>query len=228
MKHSLLIAAVSAIALGTAAHAQTFSDRTAFNAAAGPVTTETFEGCGTSTTSLGGNQSLSAAAPGPCSAIAPGITFSPDQGFDLYIAGPGQSANTTTALGVDLPSAGHNNISFAGTVTAFGADFNQNFGGGSQSGNPTDFLIETFLGGSAVSSFTFSVPSGQSSFFGLISSAFDSLRVSQVGSGFAVLDNVSFGGAGAVPELATWAMMTLGIGFAGATLRRRRASMATA
>ena len=38
-------------------------------------------------------------------------------------------------------------------------------------------------------------------------------------------DNLAAGVAGAVPEPATWAMMLLGFGALGATLRRRRAAV---
>ncbi len=41
-----------------------------------------------------------------------------------------------------------------------------------------------------------------------------------------VVDNVSLSITGGVPEPATWAMMILGFGFAGAALRRRRAAFA--
>lgn len=55
------------------------------------------------------------------------------------------------------------------------------------------------------------------------------LSVSLGGSGFPQIDNVSFTVASAtapVPEPATWAMMIVGFGAVGATLRRRRPAVA--
>ena len=226
MKTIAILTATTVMALSSVAHATSFLDRSSFNAAAGPLVTERFESCGTSTIGVGNDVAVSATS-GPCSAIAPGISFAPDAGFDLYIAGPGQSANVDTALGVDFPLGGHNNISFMTPTEAFGADFFQNFGGGAQSGTPTLFLIETFLGGIQTASFSFNVDSGTGSFFGLTSSPFDSLQVSQggfgVGTGYAVLDNVSFGQGtmAAVPEPTTWALFVLGFGAIGGAMRAR-------
>ncbi len=207
MVKTAVLVAVGVIGAATTAHAGTV--------------TEDFESCGTVTQSLGTDVSLSAANPGPCASIVPGITFSPDAGNDLYIAGPGQSANTTTALGVDYPSGGHDNISFSSPETIFSADFNQNFGGGTQSGSPAAFTIDTFFGGNLIGSYNFDVASGSSTNFGFVSSPFDFLQVSQVGTGFAVIDNVTFGTSSAVPEPATWAMMLVGFGMVGFAMRKR-------
>ncbi len=132
MRHLHLVALATVAVGATSADAAitTYATRAAFNAAAGATTTETFGSCGTSTVGLGNNFVLSSGNPGPCTALATGISFAPTPGYDLYIAGPGQSANVDTALGVDLPVGGYDQISFAGGSFAFAADLFQNFFGG--------------------------------------------------------------------------------------------------
>jgi len=47
-------------------------------------------------------------------------------------------------------------------------------------------------------------------------------------SGFLQVDNISLSAAAAVPEASTWAMMITGFGLTGATMRRRRRTVAIA
>jgi hypothetical protein len=219
-----------ALAAGPASAAiSTYGDRAGFDAAAGSTTTETFSGCGTDTVNLDIDFTLSASSLGPCSSLAAGISFTPDANNDLYIAGPGQSANTSTALGVNFPNGGNNRVGFDSGSFAFGADFNQNFGGGSQSGQPATFTIDVLdMGGGLLGSYQFLVASGAATFFGVVSdTAMGGVWVRQAG-GYAVMDNVSFGegGPGGIPEPATWAMMILGFGLVGFAARRRTAAPA--
>ena len=154
------------------------------------------------------------------------MTFSPPSGFDLYVAAAGQSANPTTALGLDFPSGGDITISFDSLATAFGSDLFQNFGGGFQSGSDAAFLISLFNGGSIVGTYSLAVASGVGAYFGVTGSdAFNRVTVAQSG-GFAVLDNVSFNGS-AVPEPATWMLMLLGFGGIGYAMRFRKKTNAT-
>lgn len=224
MKHTSIVLAVTAVTLAIPATAAitTYGSRATFNGAAGPTAVETFNSCG-GTSSLGNNFVLSASNPGPCASIAAGISFAPDSGFDLYIAGPGQSANVTTALGVDFPPSGNNHIRFTGGSLSFGADFNQNFGGGAQRGTPVLFTLDALdLMGNLLATFNFSVPSGTSAFFGLTSdTALGGVDVRQQEGGFAVLDDVAFNALGAVPEPASWALLISGFGLTGAAMRRR-------
>ena len=216
-KTALAGAATALCLIAGAASAQTtYSNRTAFTASAGGVSTETFSGCGTATAGFSGSLSSTS---GPCSGILPGVTYSVSNG-GLFIAGPGQSSNPTTALGVNTPSGGALNIAFAQTQSAFGADLFQNFGGGSQQGTAATFTLNFLLGGSNVGTYTSLVAPNGGGFFGLTGTSFDTVTVSQAG-GFAVVDNVSFA-AGAVPEPATWAMMVVGFGALGFAVRRRQ------
>ncbi|MEG3125549.1 PEPxxWA-CTERM sorting domain-containing protein [Sphingomonas sp. GB1N7] len=193
-----------------------YTSGTAFNAAAGTVTTVDFQGC--SASSLSANQTVSSS--GPCSGVPTGVTFSAPTNNNLYIAGAGQSGNTTTALGLNLPLGGNITIGLNSLATAFGSDLFQNFGGGNQSGLNAAFLVSLFNGSSLVGTYNVSVASGTGSFFGLTGSdAFNRVTVSQSG-GYAVLDNVRFNVA-AVPEPATWGMMILGFGLMGGAMRRR-------
>jgi hypothetical protein len=218
------LSALALAAVPASAAFNTYGNRAAFDAAAGPTTTESFNACGTDTVALGTDFALSASSLGPCSSIAAGITFAPDPGFDLYIAGPGQSANATTALGVNFPPAGNNRITFSGGTYAFGADFNQNFGGGGQSGQLAIMFYDLYdMQGNLLGGGSESIASGVSTFFGLTSTdLIGSIWVRQQG-GFVVIDDVSFGegGPGGIPEPATWAMMVLGFGLVGTAARRR-------
>ena len=219
MRFSLIIATAALLPIAATAQATTttYSSQGTFSAAAGPVTTETFQGCPSSTTSFSGNVSSSV---GPCSGIAPGVTYSPAQG-SLYIAGAGQSSNPTTALGLDLYSGDPITIDFASPITAFGANLYQNFGGGAQSGVDAAFQILVYGAGNVLlGTFNPNVASGGGSFFGLTSTdAFVQVKISQP-SGFAVIDNVQW--SGAVPEPGTWAMMLLGFAAIGVAFRRNR------
>jgi hypothetical protein len=205
-------AAAAMIVMSPSAMAATtvFNDSASFGAASGPTTTVTFEGC------AGGGSNAGSF----CSGLPAGVTFTANE---FYVAPPGQSANLTTALGINTPSGGINTINFAEGVNVFGMDLFQNFGGGSQSGTAVNFLIALYgSGGSLIQSFNPAVASGTGSFFGVLSTdAIFAAQVSQPG-GFAVIDNVQF--AAAVPEPATWLSMLLGFGAIGFAMRRRTAN----
>ena len=230
MKFRLADGVTGALAMAafasTAANAAitTYGTRGAFNTAAGATTTETFNSCG-GTASLGVNTVLSSSNLGPCGSIAAGISFTPGANNDLYIAGPGQSANIDTALGVDAPRGGNNTIGFSSPTFAFAADLVQNFGGGRQSGSGALFTLNAFGTSGLLGSYTFPIASGTGGFFGLTSTAgITSIQVSQAG-GFAIIDNVSFNG-GTVPEPASWALMVAGFGLVGVAARRRSGAVA--
>ncbi|HEY0438073.1 MAG TPA: PEPxxWA-CTERM sorting domain-containing protein, partial [Phenylobacterium sp.] len=198
-----------------------YNDRASFTAAAGPLTTETFESCsGNSQT----NSALSASHPGVCGSIAPGVRFAPSPGDQNYIAPPGQTGNPTIALGVNSPAYAELVVDFFGSdVFAFGADLFQNYGAGGQSGYPAPYEFRVrFLGGDPDAVFSLGVATG-GSFAGFTSdTAIDRVGIAQL-DGYSVIDNASFS-AGGAPEPAAWAMMLLGFGGLGAALRARRAA----
>ncbi|WP_339691666.1 PEPxxWA-CTERM sorting domain-containing protein [uncultured Parasphingorhabdus sp.] len=198
-----------------------FNDRTSFDSATGVNTIIDFEGC-PGGTGLSNNQSVSSGS-GPCSGVAAGITFTPENGGNFYIAAAGQSSNPTIALGTDFPLGGVMSISLDNPTDVFGADFFQNFGGGSQSGANAPFIFYLFNGATLLDTINFDVASGGGSFFGVTSTnSFDRVELGQT-NGFAVIDNVAFGSlTGAVPEPATWAFMIFGFGAIGGALRRQR------
>ncbi|WP_293898736.1 PEPxxWA-CTERM sorting domain-containing protein [Phenylobacterium sp.] len=103
-----------------------------------------------------------------------------------------------------------------------------------RAGDTTEKLAVTF-GGQTFETETLAVPSGQFSgwkkghFSFIATSASQALTFLSKGTPngqppIAALDGVSL--TGSVPEPATWAMMLLGLGGAGAMLRRRRAAVA--
>ena len=208
-------------AVPAAAQVTTYTNQGTFAGASGPLTTETFSGCPGTTTNFSGNVSSSA---GPCSGIVGGVTYSPQEG-SLYIAGPGQSSNPTTALGMNLFTGDPITITFDNAISAWGADLFQNFGGGSQSGADAAFVVALFGAGDVlIDTLNTTVASGGGSFFGFTSTTpFVRVDVSQP-SGFAVVDNVQWSAAAGVPEPGTWAMMLLGFGAIGFALRRRNAA----
>lgn len=204
--------------------ATVFNDSASYSAAAGSVTNVDFQGCPPTTQALGTNVTVSNS--GPCAGVPGGVTFSPPTSNGLYIAGAGQSANPTTALGLNTPSGGALAIAFGALQTSFGTDLFQNFGGGFQSGQPAVFTLAFFNNATLLNTYSVNVASGTGGFFGVTeASAFNGVRISQAG-GFAVIDNVKFG-VGAVPEPATWAMMLLGFGGIGFAMRRRKSKITT-
>ena len=220
IKTYALAAVLLASSVPVSAQVTTYNSQGTFSAAVGPVTTETFSGCPSATTSFSGTVSDST---GPCSGIVSGVTYSPQQG-SLYIAAANQSSNPTTALGLDYFSGDPITITFDNAISAWGADLFQNFGGGSQSGNDAAFVIALYGAGDVlIDTLNTMVASNGGSFFGFTStSPFVRVDVSQTG-GFAVVDNVQWASS-AVPEPATWAMMLLGFGAIGFSLRRRNAA----
>ena len=223
MKFATILAAAATLAsVPAAAQFVTYTDRGSFNGAAGSIVTENFQSC---TGTVGVTGVLSSLNPGNCTALTAGISYAVPSG-DLYIAGAGQSSNPTTALGVNNPREGNNLVTFLNGTTAFGADFNQNLGGGSQNEVGETFGLTAFdINGGFVGAFAFTVAPGTPTFFGFTSvGTIGSIAVRQIG-GFAVMDNVSFSGTAgpAVPEPASWAMLIAGFGLVGAVSRRRRA-----
>jgi PEP-CTERM motif len=87
--------------------------------------------------------------------------------------------------------------------------------------NGTQYLFEALLGGLTVESFTSAVPFNTSAnFFGFTGSAFDAIRITSLQSDSLLIDNLQLGSPGAVPEPGTWAMILLGFGAVGFSMRR--------
>ncbi|MGZ6016303.1 MAG: PEPxxWA-CTERM sorting domain-containing protein [Phenylobacterium sp.] len=213
-------ALVSAALPAAAAVTITYSDRASFSAAAGPLTTETFESCAGNSQV---NNALSASHPGPCGSIVAGVRFAPPPGGQDYVAPPGQTGNPTIAFGVNSPPYEALTVDFTGSNTvAFGADLFQNSGAGGQTPGLAPYEVRVrFLGGDPDTVFSFGVASG-GTFFGFTSdTAIDSLGITRL-DGYPIIDNASFTPSNAVPEPASWALMLMGFGGLGALLRRRR------
>lgn len=107
------------------------------------------------------------------------------------------------------------------------------FLGGNFDGPPPSKSVRVTFGGQS-RDFTYTPPIGHGSFAG-----YAPFRFSFTGTGgptalsFESLANTSYGAAldsvsVSVPEPASWALLILGFGFAGATLRRRRAGVLAA
>lgn len=88
------------------------------------------------------------------------------------------------------------------------------------------WTVELFDGASLLSSYqlTPTESSNNKEYFGFTGAGITSVSLTTAASDYVFLDNLTYtSAAGAVPEPATWAMMVLGFGLVGASVRRRAA-----
>lgn len=173
-------------------HAQVtvYTSRSAFSAAAGAVTTFSFDGY----TSSG------SATEYPTGLIADGVLFAPDpfSAGSVFVDDPadGNGDPFGGSQYLDTDNQAVLNITLPAGTKAFGADFsNYGFTTG-------DRLTASFNDGQAV---TFDIPdSSQSIFEGFVSTS-PLVNLSFTGGGFGpALDNVTLSGAAPVPESSSW------------------------
>ena len=207
----LATASALSLVLTTAANAATFTiytDRTAFLAAAGQVSVQSFEQVPDQTISNGSADLGGFTLTDAHSNRIPG-------GIRIGGGSPGTTVNGTRYAELsafdapELNLIGLATLTFDTGVRAFGA----NFASGSVN------LVQLKIGGE---SFVRQVPF-PNGFFGVISDeAFAAVTVTAPpGSGtFVSFDNVTFSSA-AVPEPASWALMIAGFAAVGAAARRR-------
>lgn len=215
---------VAALGFSAGAHASVFTDRASFNAAVSSQSTVTFEGLVL--------PQFDAKDYGAAASIG-GVLFS-DTDISIQAVHVPLLASTAYASDYMEWEGGPHVITLTfenGPVTAFGFDFMEVRGHASTyTVDAGGVLMGASSGGSA------------SSFFGYTSSvAFSSITFTQAAVDdqhfdFWSMDNVSYGVAkqwvvvedvpSAAPEPASWALMLLGFGGLGATLRRRRRAIA--
>ncbi|MFM9852002.1 MAG: PEPxxWA-CTERM sorting domain-containing protein [Sphingomonadaceae bacterium] len=201
-------ALLSTVAAPATAALTTFTNRAAFNLAAGMTTTETFNSF-TSEISF----RTTPLTVGGFSLAGFGTQF--DRNF-IDIPPPQFSVfniDGTTNVNAATTGDGGLTFSFAAPITSFGADF----------GAFQDDVIRSFITAGGIT-LTPPVQSGNTvSFFGFTSdTAFSTVRFSGSNNsdGFSI-DNVSYGLTAPVPEPATWLMMLMGFGLVGGMMRRR-------
>lgn len=219
MKKLLMLVALVLSGATSAQAAETiYSSRAAFNAATTGQTVDTF-GTAAGSTYVGATPY-----------VRSGYQITAN---DLYLFNNNPSVTSYyydwgTGNVMTFKQNGVITFTFAAPTTAFGIDlgtFFQNFP------SPTvySFSVGVATPGSEVNVLT--GPTQSLTFFGLTSTtAFTSITIQGGANNFTVFDNVTLATANlaAVPEPATWAMMLLGFGLVGATLRSRRSPQALA
>jgi hypothetical protein len=207
MKPILLTVLLALVA--TSAHATLFTDRATFESSISITYNENFE-------TLSGTSSFS----GPIT-MPTGLTVSSPSN-DLFSAGPGQSTNSTEAIGSNYPIGDFLTFLLGGDYSAFGADFFQNFNNGLQFSGLISYQLQFFDNGSLIDSINSSVAPNGGSFIGFISNVgvFDRVQVLSLAGSFEVADNVTVGNASTVPEPITMTLM--GLGLAGLGFSRLR------
>lgn len=98
--------------------------------------------------------------------------------------------------------------------------------------NPGISMINIFLGGNLVDTAMLPTDLAAGSYYGYTGGLFDSVQILAPVNNALLIDNIQFNAAaadvGAVPEPATWALMIVGFGMIGATLRRDRRKLSFA
>ena len=196
----LLVGALLAVA-ASSANAQVYTDRTAFEAALSSSTTDTFEENGP-----GGNTSHGTTYSGSNFTITGTNLFTVDPAYDPYY-----DWNSGDVLDFETHPG---TITVAPGVTALGFDF----------GNPSSFAGS---GSVTINGVDYALI-GQPNFifWGIIDTT--PLATISWNGGLGIMDNVTtgIGGAPNVPEPATWAMMLVGFGAIGYSMRRKQQSLA--
>ena len=213
MKTTLAIALVAGMSVASTAHAATFNSSTDFFNNNNVSYTEDFSSLPDATVSLTGPQ-----------AFATGLTVTSESN-DLFSAATGQSTNTSVAIGSNNPLTDSLTLALGGVFDAFGLDIYQNTGGGSQTGGPVSYTLETFLAGMLVETFMTNVAPNGGSYFGFnTANGFDAVNIMGVGM-FEVVDNVSAGNAtSVVPLPASLPLLLAGLGALGLMRKRRKAA----
>jgi len=207
-------AGVALVVAGSATAATvTYTDRTTFNVAASPTLFEDFNGFVADTNFVpapvvAGFMTVSGSA-GATTAFGNNKVDVPPQDSQVDVDGTA-SLNVFTQAGVSVF------LTFSQALTGWGADFH--------AFNDDAHRTLIFVDGVEVT--TELVAGNDTRFFGFVSdTAFTTLEFRGVQNDVFGVDNVA-GAAVAVPEPTTWALMILGFGAAGASLRRRRVAHA--
>lgn len=229
MKEYLVSAIAALVALPGIAQAQTaYTDKATFLAAAGSTQTETFATAPAGNfASTGGvfnatfdGFNLTGQNNGNYVGIATGVTA--NSGVDTPIPGNFTGQNYLTWANIDGGIVSLT-VNFNAATTAFGFDWFDT--------DVTDSYSVQIPGGTTFNSPPFTLSNGSvasTGFFGLVSAnPFTSVIITNVLSGGYIsdegMDNFITNGAGsvngAVPEPATWAMMLLGFGVIGFSMR---------
>jgi PEP-CTERM motif len=224
IKKSLVVVVLTVAGVG--ARAEVFADRASFNAATHTAYTEDFE-----------SLTFSGDFVGPTS-FASGLTVDSETGY-LLSAPAGFSGNTSQAIGRSGPGYSTGNdyyteFRLGGTYTAFGADFYQNFGDGTQQwqGMAIPFAFDFMYHGYSIYSMDVDVAANTGSFIGFNTASctmpwghescqFDTVRVSSWGAAYEVADNLTVGTISTVPEPQTYGLLLAGLGLMASVARRR-------
>ena len=193
--HAVLICFVMASQF-TYGQGTLFSDKALFQSAITVTYLEDFETLGPGTNVFSGPFTLPSGL----------VVSSPTN--DLFTAGPQQSTNPSQAIGSNSPPDDSLDFDLSGSFSAFGADFFQNDGGGSQFPTSISYELSFFENGAMVDSVVALVAPDGGSFVGYISDVnFDFVSAISIEPSFEVADDVVVGFA--VPEPSSFAMFAL-------------------
>lgn len=205
--------AVALVGGASVANAATFADRATFEAAITIDYIEDFQ-------SLTDGSGLT----GPV-ALPSGLVVSTNSN-DMFVPGPGQSTNVTTAIGSNTPIEDTLYFDLGMSANALGMDIFQNNGGGGQSGADQTYELSVFAGLVLVETVTGAIGSNGGGFLGVTTvNFFDNASLISISSDqFEVVDNVTVGTAATVPLPAGLPLIGAAILALGALGKRRKAA----
>ena len=149
-----------------------FATRSSFNAAAGPLETQSLSRCDTGTVAFAGPLDATHANNAcPAGVILPGLSIADlgPGGGSLYLAAPGYSGNRARAVGQNTRASDPLVLDFLDGANAVAFDLFQNFGGGAQLGRPAPFEVQLWSGTNLLADVTVTVRSRHGAFFGALS-----------------------------------------------------------
>jgi PEP-CTERM motif-containing protein len=209
------VALVAGLCAAWPAAAQvTYTDRATFEAAASATSTTTFDGFASDTPFRGSALDVGAFSVVTMGSAADGGSFPENNIVDVPPVLPETDINGTAHLNIFTNADSSFFLTLDAPATAFGADFGAFNDGAFRTALFVDGvqLGANWVNGDGFFGFTTNTPFTTLEFRGIINDVFG-------------IDNVTIGTGAAVPEPSTWAMMLMGFGAIGWSMRRRTSAL---